>query len=150
RTELRLSRPAGPSPGAMEFELTTDCVRPSCELVVSSGSDERTFPIASIKVGPLLTSDRLDIAVRQSLGRGASSMFPVASGMRRARLLGVARAVARIWAFVMPALSAVAVPGILFALAMSRTVPPPRGLMTLVAACGAALAARIGLLAYLE
>jgi hypothetical protein len=150
RTELKLSRPASPSPAAMEFELTTDCVRPSCELVASSGSYERTFPIADIKVGLLISSEHLDIAVRQSLGRGASSMFPVASEMRRDLLLGIARGIARTYAAVMPVLGAVAVLGILIALAMSRSVPWPPGLMALVVACATAVAARMGLLAYLE
>src|SRR5207249_33045 len=83
-------------------------------------------------------------------GRGSSTKFPVASEMRRARLLDLARWDAGVYAATMPALSAVAVLGILLAFVLWRHVPWPPGLMTLALACAAAVAARIGLLAYLD
>src|SRR5204862_2309370 len=100
---------------ATDFELTTDCVRPTCELVVGDGLSERTFAIADLGVGPLTTSDGLDVSVRQRFGRGSSTKFPVASEMRRARLLDLARWNAGVYAATMPALRAVDVLGILLA-----------------------------------
>ena len=157
RTELRFSQPSGPTPpiaGVMEFELTTDCIRPSCELVVGDGSDERTFPVTDTRVGPLVASDRLEVVVRHTLGRGASSAFPVASEMRRELLLRIARGVARLYASAMPILSAIAVLGLAVALAMWRRAPRklgwPPGLMCLALACAAAMVVRMALLAYLE
>jgi hypothetical protein len=153
RTELRFYRePYPPREGEAptDFELTTDCVRPTCELVVGDGVNERVFPIAEVVAGPLAAADGLEVTVRQRFGRGRSSAYPVASEMRRALLLDLARWDARIYAVTMPTLSALAALGILIALGMSRRVPWPPGLMTLALACAVTVAARIRLLAYLE
>jgi hypothetical protein len=147
RTDLRFMPPADPDlaaiAGAKDFELTTDCVRPSCELVVSDGANERIFPIADVGVGPLAASDGMNVAVRHTFGRGRSSKFPIASEMRRDLLLGIARGIAKFYAAAMPVLTPIAVLGVLVAFAMSRRAPWPGGLMTLALACATAVSVRI-------
>jgi hypothetical protein len=144
---MPLTETASPqSSRAIEFELTTDCLRPSCELVVRWAANERTFPIESLMAGLAVAATDMEL----TMSMPTASAIPSASVMRRDRLLDIARAVTKIYAGGMSALAAMAVLGIFAAIALQRFIMLPHGIVALALACFTAVATRIALLAYLD
>jgi len=69
---------------------------------------------------------------------------------RRAVQQGIAGAIAKVYSWTMPALTALATLGLLAAILARRRRPAPGALIALTLACAAAVAARVGLLAYVD
>jgi hypothetical protein len=150
RAEVRtmpLTEAASPqSRQAIEFELTTDCLRPSCELVVRWAANERTFPVESLMAGLAVAATDMEL----TMSMPTASAIPSASVMRRDRLLDIARAVTKIFAGGMSVLAAMALLGVFAAIALQRFIMLPHGVVALALACCTAVATRIVLLAYLD
>jgi hypothetical protein len=154
RSELRKALPTKPAsgPGAetIAVELATDCIRPSCELVVRSGSNEQSFPIEELAAGPLLASQDTHVLLRHIFKRGRSTAIPVASEIRRDLQLRVMRVIATIYAAVLPVLVGLGALGVGLAIVLRRFAPPTEGMLALVIACAIAVVTRMVLLAYID
>jgi hypothetical protein len=145
------SHPTG-SPGsqAMEFELITGCFRPSCELVINWGTNERIVPIPDIAAGPLVATAEAGVSIDQVLRRGRGFGNPLASEVRRDIQLRLMRAIGKVYAVTTPILAILAVCGVVLAMALPRRASCPEFVPALTLACGGAVAARLVLLAYID
>lgn len=150
RTMPQMDQAPAQGSRAIAFELTTDCLRPSCELVVRSGPNEQVRSIESLGTGSLVASPEFDVSIRHVFKRGRSTAFPVASEMRQDIMLRVMWAIAAFYAGALHVLVGLSAVGVVLALALWRSIPPPAGVLPLVLACGIAVATRVTLLAYIE
>jgi hypothetical protein len=128
----------------------TDCPPKTCELVVKGPrAGELRFPLGELAAGTVESSADLHLELDSVTTRNRASEQLAESERAYALHLAIARAVARGYAALMPALAALAAIGFALAAATRRVGLPP-GLAALATASLAAVAARIGLLAYLE
>ena len=134
----------------VEFELTTDCRRPTCDLVVKSGPDERVVQLAALAPGSLLHTADQDVSIRAILERGEGTHKAFAAQKLQRLQLSVARAIARGYTIAIPMLAILSLVGFVAAVVVKSPHSLPPGLLALTAACAAAVAARIALLAYLD
>jgi hypothetical protein len=166
RSELRLTPQVDPKSQAatrtMAFELETDCLRPSCELVVRWGGNDKSFPIDQLRPGALVAGNDGTVTITHTLKRGNAAavpivgemrkelQLPIASEMRRNMQLRIMRSIARAYAIALPFLIALAALGTILAIALRRIAPIPDGMLALVLACAVAVITRIALLAYID
>ena len=146
-------RPSGPltatgQPKMLEFELTTDCKRPTCELIVGKSPDQTAIPLASITRGTVVNVQGYSMMVHAVLERGEGTARPIAGEKRRRLQQALARAIAGAYAVALPILAGLALAGFIAASLLQPSRRP--GLFTLGLACIAAVATRIALLAYLD
>jgi len=141
---------SSPNRRLVEFELITDCRRPTCDLVVMSGPDEKIVQLAGLMSGSLLRTADHDVSIRAILERGEGTHKAFAAQKLRRLQLSVARAVARAYTIAIPMLAILSVVGFVAAVFVKRSHSRPPGVLALTAACAAAVAARIALLAYLD
>ncbi len=178
RIEVRLADNAEQVDGfrALRFELATDCLRESCELVVRGGTFESRVPISQLTPGRApQTSDmrlRIDKVVErgdfavpveelkqkapdayawlQPVLRPAGGLVSIAE-LRQALLVNTARAIAAAYATLLAPLAALAMIGVMLAAAAPRRFrSDPWPLAVLALACAVAVATRVALLAYLD
>jgi len=142
--------PASAPRGLVEFELTTDCRRPSCDFVVKSGSDEQIIQLAAVAAGSRLQTADYDLSIRAILERGEGTHKAFAAQKLRRVQLSAARAIARAYTIAIPVLAVMALIGFVAAAVLRRAHRFPPSILTLTAVCAAAVAARIALLAYLD
>lgn len=133
-----------------EFELITDCRRPTCDLVIGAGPSEQAVPLAAIARGSSLNEANYELNVDAFLERGEGTHRPLAAEKLRALKYAIARPVARAYAMAMPVLAVLALIGCAAAFVLQRSRPLPAGILALSLACAAAIAARVALLAYLD
>jgi hypothetical protein len=154
RSEVKLEPSREPpSPAGerhVDFEVSTDCMRPSCALVVRVGAGEQGFPIAGFAHGAALSRGDVQLRIQQAFSVHRSGDPPVAGTLRRSILLRVMQMIAKVYAVTAPVLAAIAALGLLLAAVLPRQVAAPRGVVALALACGVAVATRIGLLAYIQ
>ena len=131
------------------FELDTDCLRPTCELVVKAGSIERAFPISALVTGEGTSFAENSVVIQRVLMRLGASATGQASKMRRELQLRVAGMIATIYSTAARVLPALALIGILLAAGLRRFQTASAEVLALALACGVAAASRIELLAYL-
>jgi len=149
-------RPLGDTPTSspdrrlVEFELTTDCRRPTCDLVINPGSDEKIVQLAALVAGGRVQTADYDLTIRAVLERGEGTHKAFAGQKLRRLQLSVASVIARTYTIAIPALAVLALVGLVAAIVLRRSHSLPLGLLTLTAACAAAIASRIALLAYLD
>jgi hypothetical protein len=132
-----------------EIDLTTDCVRPSCEFVVRSGSTEKAVPLASTAAGLLIVVPESEISIRFVSRFGRSSPVSVLGESRRDTLLGLANIFAKAYAILTPPLAGLAGVGLLLGIALRRRATPCGGLIAVTLACATAVATRAILLTYI-
>jgi len=143
--------PAGsPDRRLVEFELTADCRRPSCDFVVKSGSDEQIVQLTALAAGSRLQTADYDLSIRAILERGEGTHKAFAAQKLRRLQLSIASMIARTYATIIPVLAALALIGFVATAVLQRAHRFPPGILTLTAVCAAAVAARIALLAYLD
>jgi hypothetical protein len=141
---------SSPDRRLVEFELTTDCRRPTCEFVVKSGSDEKIVQFAALAAGSVLRTADYEMSIRAVLERGEGTRKAFAAQKLRRLQLAVASVIARAYTMAIPVLAILALIGFVAAIVLRRSHSLPPGLLSLTAACAAAVAARIALLAYLD
>jgi hypothetical protein len=143
----------GPPPigkASIWFELETDCLRPTCELVVQSGSAMRSYRILTIIDAGVDDAGELDIKfVRIGKPAGFAGSRIASQKMRDLRL-AIARPIAGAYAMLAPPLTVLAAIGLLFAILQGRSRALTNGLVVLSLVCATAVSTRIALLAYLE
>ena len=146
-----LENAPGVAPGlkSFEFEITTDCLRPTCDFVARSRVDEIVQPVASILPGTWPMADA-KLSIHGKFERGDGTGRPFASQMLRRAKLAIARVIARAYAVAMPVLTLLAVAGLVTALVLWRSRVLPAGILAVAFACAAAVATRMALLAYLD
>jgi hypothetical protein len=152
RSQVKLE-PSQPSPAGdrhIDFEVSTDCMRPSCALIVRAGGSEQGFPLLGFAHGAALSGGNVHLRIHQAFSVHQPGDPPVAGELRRTILLRVMQTIAKLYAAIAPALAAIAALGLLLAMVLPRHVQPPRGIVALALACGVAAATRIGLLAYIQ
>src|SRR5262249_17642289 len=66
-----------PEVGAMRFEVDTDCLRPTCEMVVKAGSIERVLPLAGLTEGRAIDLAALTVLIGRIVRRGDPPGIPV-------------------------------------------------------------------------
>jgi hypothetical protein len=140
------------SPGRrlVEFELTTDCRRPTCDFVVRGGVDEKIIQLAALIPGSLVQTPDHDVSIRALFERGEATNNASAAQKLRRLQLAAAGGIARAYTIVIPVLAVLALIGFMAAVVLQRAHPFPPGLLALAATCCAAIASRIALLAYLD
>src|SRR5262249_1100100 len=85
----------------VDLELETDCVRASCELVITAGSEEQAFAIQGLKVNQLVIVPTLELsAIRSGL---------ISAGEHRRHMqLRVLRGILFVYRLIIPVLAVVA------------------------------------------
>lgn len=142
---------AGPAHGKVwAFELGTDCLRPTCVVVVSSEAGERKIPVSNLVQGQNGPAGELSMTIRRIFLRGGAAGVPVASAILRRLQLRIAHAVATVYAIGNPWLVVLAFAGLLAALVGRPRDSGRADLMMIALVCATGVAARIGLLAYVD
>jgi hypothetical protein len=115
RLEQTMERATDPTRAGRDtrLEISTDCIRPSCDLMVKWGATEKEFRIDQIAAGSLLAAPDLDIIIRRVLKRSRSGDLPVASELLHDLQLRLTRAIAKAYALALPFLTAGALLGVL-------------------------------------
>ena len=134
----------------IDFDVGTDCIRPSCELIIRWGQNERRVAIEKLVEHAVISDGDMKLEVKQVSSVGAPGEARGASEVRRGVQLRLMRAIGTVYAAAAPGLAAVALFGVIAAIALRRSIGVPRGIIPLVLACGAAVMARILLLAYIH
>ena len=118
------------------FELVTDCLRPGCHLVVSWGAKQREVPVHNIAHETIVNDGDMELRVGMvSAGR--------VSERKENMQLRVMRMIGSAYAAIAPGLAAVAVAGVLVAIALRSVISIPRGIIGFALACFAAVFTRL-------
>jgi hypothetical protein len=131
------------------FDLETDCLRPTCDLVVKADASEQAVGLSTVTERQVIASPDFEVSIDFVRQRGPSRV-PVASEMRRNVQLTIAHAIGLTYAAAMPFLTALALIGVIIAVAVRPSRRASAGVLALVLACAAAVASRAVLLAYHE
>ena len=136
---------------AFNLELETDCVRSSCELIVWSGADKKTFSIADLaESDSFFAASDMDLSLRRMFKRGRGTAIPVASEIRRDLQLRFMRAIAQVYRYALPIFAGLGALSVVLAIALGRLVSAPVGVLPLVLACAVAVVTRVVMLAYID
>ena len=142
---------------SVDIELETNCVRASCELVITGGAVEQTLAIESLRAKPLIMLPNLELSVRDFVRRtslsaisGVPHTIPIASELRKQMQLRVVRDIRFVYRKVVPVLAVVAGFSVLVALALRRRVLLPVKIVWLAVASAIAVVTRIVMLAYID
>jgi hypothetical protein len=132
------------------FELTTNCLRPECELVIRSGQDTWSVPVLSLASGSRNTVGSLHVTIETvAAGRGLMGGPSASSALRLVYRVAFVVNYA-IYAILMPVLTVLAIVGFILALVWRRSCNIRFELWVIAAACAAAVASRVAALAYIH
>lgn len=146
-SQIDIFDPAGPR--STTFELATDCLRPTCELVIRTDRETWSAALASLQRGSHAVG-KLQVTIESvAAGRGSLGGAVVSPALRLIHRVVVVIDYA-VYAALTPLMALLAVAGLIMAFVWRKFHRLPFGLWVIAFTCAAAVASRVAMLAYLD